>query len=140
MPRKTKRKTLTELAEKAEERGTLARSLLDAWEGLTIVDIVKQVVEYVFEKADCDDDDDAAYAAIYDPPPLPWEQVPENLLDPQTLLAAIKKIELDAERSGNTNKAEAAGNIRECLRDGNIHRVAKALVGIAEQLEEEVFD
>ena len=131
-------KTLTELVETVEDRDQLALALTDAWAGLDNIDIVAQVVAFAFEEVD-DDDDDGEDEDGHDwmDCPEPGEPVPPELLDPQTLTHVVCKLERDAYAQGDEDLACAASTIRQCLRIGDVQKVAKALVRVAELLADD---
>lgn len=126
-------KTLTDLVVTSKDRNRLALDLTDIWSGISLIEIIGQVVAFVFEEDDLEDDleDDHDWMDC----PEPGEPVPPELLDPQTLTHAVCALELDAHKCGKEDRACAAATIRQCLRVGDIHKVAQALVNIAEMWE-----
>jgi Arc/MetJ-type ribon-helix-helix transcriptional regulator len=118
-----------------QDRGEFIRMLLDLWRGKTLMDIATEVATFVYEDA-AEDDLDAEELAEEERlmvPPSPGKPVPKDLLEPKTLLDAVRRLEMDLERSGNEDRARCAGQVRCRLLSGNIHTVAKELTDLAEE-------
>jgi hypothetical protein len=144
MPRKSRQakkpRSLTDLVaqDSHENRSTLIRALFDHWEGKTLLDIATDVATFVYQDAaeEAIDAEELAEEERLLTPPLPGEPVPKDLLDPKTLMDAVRRLEMDLERSGQEGRACCAGKIRYCLLSGNIHSVAEALTDLAEEAAE----
>jgi hypothetical protein len=141
MPRKPRQParslSLTDLVaqDTHEDRSTLIRAILDHWEGKTLLDIATDVATFVYEDAaeEADEAEELAEDERWLAPPPPGKPVPKELLEPKTLLDAVRKLEIDLERSGKEGLARCAGQVRCRLLSGDIHKVAKALTDLAEE-------
>ena len=122
--------------EEFPDRDILISALLDHWAGKTLLDIATEVARFANEVTDEEDAFLRAEEEHLATPPEPDQPVPKDLLEPKTLLDAVRKLEMDLERSGQEGRARSAGRVRCCLRSGNIHTVAKELTDLSEEADE----
>lgn len=101
------------------------RVLMERWHGATLLDIATDVAAAIYQD---DEDVDEDLEALVCPPPDAKGLVPESLLDPDTLLAAVRLIERKAIEQADEDRQLAAAGVRCCLRAGDIRQVADALV------------
>ena len=101
------------------------RMLMERWHGATLLDIATDVAGAIYQDSEDIDED---LEALVCPPPEDKGLVPEKLMDPDTLLAAVRLIERQALAQADEDRQLAAAGVRCCLRAGDIHQVADALV------------
>lgn len=109
------------------------RKLMDRWHGATMLDIATDVATAIYQ--DDDEEVDGDLEALVQAP-SPKELVPEDLLDADTILAAVRQAERDALARGDEPRQLAAAGVRCCLRAGTIHQVADALIGNMQRADE----
>lgn len=73
-------------------------------------------------------------------PPRADMPMPADLCDPQTLLAAAQRLQIEAEKKGNETRANACAALRLALLKGGILKVAGALIDAYELIETEIME
>lgn len=111
------------------------RKLMDRWHGADLLEIATDVASAMYMDDDKEEIDEGLETMIQ--APSTDDLVPEDLLDADTILAAVRKAERDALACGDEPRQLAAAGVRCCLRAGNIHQVADALIENMQRADEE---